>query len=55
MSSELEATVEEESRNQWKQRNETAENDMITGEQAGTNDDNAFTPMVDFEEENNNE
>lgn len=55
MSSELEATVEEESRNQWKQRNETAENDMTTGEQAGTNDDNAFTPMVDFEEENNNE
>ena len=55
MSSELEATVEEESRNQWKQRNETAENDMTTGEQAGANDDNAFTPMVDFEEENNNE
>lgn len=55
MSSELEATVEEESRNQWKQRNETAENDMTMGEQAGTNDDNAFTPMVDFEEENNNE
>lgn len=55
MSSELEATVEEESRNQWKQRNETAENDMTLGEQAGTNDDNAFTPMVDFEEENNNE
>lgn len=55
MSSELEATVEEESRNQWKQRNETAENDMTTGEQVGINDDNAFTPMVDFEEENNNE
>ena len=49
MSSELESTVEEESRNQWAQRNDIIRNDAQMEEP----NEEPFTPMVDFEDETN--
>ena len=49
MSSELESTVEEESRNQWAQRNDIIRNDAQMEEP----NVEPFTPMVDFEDETN--
>lgn len=49
MSSELESTVEEESRNQWAQRNDIIRNDA----QMEESNEDSFTPMVDFEDETN--
>ncbi|MBO5612737.1 MAG: DNA gyrase subunit A [Prevotella sp.] len=49
MSSELESTVEEESRNQWAQRNDIIINDAQMEEP----NEEPFTPMVDFEDETN--